>query len=62
LEIGMFVETLQPLPAALSVDTFYSKVARSAVEAGAHIVNDISGGRADPEMMATVRKGLIQLM
>ncbi|KAK3234483.1 hypothetical protein CYMTET_55267 [Cymbomonas tetramitiformis] len=39
---------------ALSVDTFYSAVARDAVEAGAHIVNDVSGGTLDKNMFATV--------
>jgi dihydropteroate synthase len=38
----------------LSVDTWYARVAREAVAAGASIVNDISGGRLDPEMLATV--------
>lgn len=38
----------------LSVDTFRASVARSAVERGADIVNDISGGDLDPEMMPTV--------
>lgn len=39
----------------VSVDTFRSEVARrSVVDYGADIVNDISGGDADPEMWATV--------
>ena len=38
----------------LSIDTYYSKVAAAAVEAGASIVNDISAGNADPAMLATV--------
>jgi dihydropteroate synthase len=37
--------------AIISVDTFRSRVARRAIcEGGAHIINDISGGDADPEM------------
>lgn len=36
--------------AILSVDTWRAKVAREAIGAGAHIVNDISGGRLDTEM------------
>ena len=39
---------------AISVDTFYSSVARAAVEVGASIVNDVSSGDLDPEMMSTV--------
>jgi dihydropteroate synthase len=38
----------------VSVDTFYSSVAREAVHAGAGMVNDISGGSADSEMLVTV--------
>ena len=38
----------------LSVDTCYSLPARKAVEAGADIVNDISGGQFDNEMFHTV--------
>lgn len=32
----------------LSIDTFRSSVARKAVEAGASLVNDVSGGELDP--------------
>lgn len=37
----------------ISVDTFHAQVARAAVQAGAHIINDISGGR-DEAMMETI--------
>jgi dihydropteroate synthase len=37
----------------LSVDTVKSEVARSALAAGAHLVNDVSAGRLDPAMAAT---------
>lgn len=40
--------------AILSVDTCYSLPARKAVEAGADIINDISGGQFDEEMFQTV--------
>lgn len=40
--------------AILSVDTYYAKVAREAVEAGASIVNDIGAGRLDAEMIPMV--------
>ncbi len=40
--------------AVLSVDTFRAEVARRAVGAGAAIVNDVSGGTLDPEMVTTV--------
>ncbi|HWI50016.1 MAG TPA: dihydropteroate synthase [Rummeliibacillus sp.] len=34
----------------ISVDTFKSEVARAAIEAGAHIINDIWGAQYDPEI------------
>ncbi len=34
----------------ISVDTMRASVASAAIEAGAAIVNDVSGGRADPDM------------
>lgn len=40
--------------AVVSVDTTRSALARAAVEAGARVVNDVSGGLADPAMAATV--------
>jgi dihydropteroate synthase len=38
----------------VSVDTMWAGVASAALEAGASIVNDVSGGLADPEMAAVV--------
>ena len=40
--------------ALISVDTYRSKVAERAVAAGAHIINDISGGTFDPAMAQTI--------
>lgn len=40
--------------AIISVDTFRAEVARQAVEAGADIINDISGGEMDKDMFRTV--------
>jgi dihydropteroate synthase len=40
--------------AFISIDTFYSRVAAAAVDAGASIVNDISAGSMDNKMIATV--------
>ncbi|WP_339799638.1 dihydropteroate synthase [Paenibacillus sp. FSL R5-0744] len=34
----------------LSIDTYKAEVARQAIAAGAHIINDIWGCKADPEM------------
>jgi len=40
--------------AFLSIDTYYSKVAKEAVGSGVSLVNDISAGSIDPEMINTV--------
>lgn len=42
--------------AIISIDTYYSEVAQLGIEAGAAIINDISGGEMDPDMIATVGK------
>jgi dihydropteroate synthase len=39
--------------AKLSIDTFRAKVARESIEAGAHVINDISGGELDEQMFET---------
>jgi 2-amino-4-hydroxy-6-hydroxymethyldihydropteridine diphosphokinase/dihydropteroate synthase len=41
---------------AISVDTYRAAVAEAAVNAGAHIVNDISAGMLDPQMLSTVAR------
>jgi dihydropteroate synthase len=40
--------------AIVSVDTMRAEVALAAVEAGAGMVNDVSGGLADPQMLTAV--------
>lgn len=40
--------------AKLSVDTFRARVAQESIQAGAHVVNDISGGTLDEQMFETV--------
>lgn len=40
--------------AVLSIDTYRASVAKAAVEAGADMINDISGGTFDPDMIPTV--------
>lgn len=53
--VGALECILKKFPEALiSVDTFRSFVAKKAVEAGAAIVNDVSGGTLDVEMYKTV--------
>ena len=41
---------------AISVDTYRASVASAAIESGADIVNDVSAGAMDPEMLPTVAK------
>ena len=48
------VECLAAAGAIVSVDTQRSAVARACVQAGARIINDVSGGTADPDMARTV--------
>ncbi|TLM99455.1 dihydropteroate synthase, partial [bacterium] len=45
---------LAELKVPVSVDTYKAEVARQALEAGAHIINDVWGLKADPEMAKTV--------
>ena len=40
--------------AIISVDTFRAEIAKAAINEGAHIINDISGGELDPQMFKTV--------
>ncbi|OQU95469.1 hypothetical protein CLAIMM_01670 [Cladophialophora immunda] len=39
---------------AISIDTFHSDVARQTILAGADIINDVSAGLLDPQMLSTV--------
>ncbi len=54
-ELGRVVPVISALAgdgAVVSVDTMRAEVARAAVAAGASVVNDVSGGLADPVRMA----------
>ena len=48
------IEALAAAGATVSVDTMNASTAVAAVEAGARIVNDVSGGLADPEMLPAI--------
>ncbi|RKT78987.1 dihydropteroate synthase [Terracoccus luteus] len=48
------VTALADRGAVVSIDTMRAEVAAAAVEAGAGIVNDVSGGLADPDMVPFV--------
>ncbi|PHX53250.1 dihydropteroate synthase [Tychonema bourrellyi FEM_GT703] len=47
-------DTFADIP--ISIDTTRAPVAKVAIEAGADIINDISGATFDPEMLSTVAK------
>ena len=54
-EMGRVLPVIQAIAgefpdALISIDTYKAKVAQAALEAGAHILNDIWGLRADPEL------------
>ncbi|HEY0644237.1 MAG TPA: dihydropteroate synthase [Nocardioides sp.] len=56
-ELDRVVPVIRELAAAgavLSVDTMRSEVAEAAVAAGAVVVNDVSGGLADPRILEVV--------
>ncbi|CAO1624081.1 unnamed protein product [Parajaminaea phylloscopi] len=40
----------------ISIDTFRSAVARAALEAGANVINDVTGGERDPEILTLSRE------
>ncbi|MGJ0390986.1 dihydropteroate synthase [Microbacterium sp. CGR1] len=48
------IEQLVAEGAPVSIDTLNAATAAAAVRAGARIVNDVSGGLADPDMLAAV--------
>ena len=55
--IGVIEKLKKNFPDSLiSIDTFRSKVAKEAVYAGADLVNDISAGELDTDMISTVGK------
>ncbi|HEX8897934.1 MAG TPA: dihydropteroate synthase, partial [Chthoniobacterales bacterium] len=54
----------ESISSVISIDTSKTAVARAALEAGAAIINDVTGGRADREMfaLAAERKAALILM
>ena len=48
------VSALAEAGVKVSIDTMRASIARDALDAGAHIINDVSGGLADPEMFGVV--------
>ena len=61
VEISRVMPVLRAIRAAhpeavLSVDTFRAPVAEAALAAGANWINDVGGGRRDPEILQVVAK------
>lgn len=59
VEIARVVAVVKDLAAQglkVSIDTMHASVAQAALDNGAAIVNDVSGGRADPEMAHVVAR------
>ncbi|KAK1317689.1 hypothetical protein QJS10_CPA05g01079 [Acorus calamus] len=54
------LDAIQEIPEAegklFSIDTFHSEVASEAVSKGVHIVNDVSGGKLDTNILEVVSK------
>ncbi|OMC27982.1 dihydropteroate synthase [Mycobacterium sp. GA-1841] len=48
--VGPVIEALAAQGITVSIDTMHAAVAKVALESGAQIVNDVSGGLADPNM------------
>jgi dihydropteroate synthase len=52
--IPVIEELRAQIDSFISIDTSKAQVARAAIEAGASIINDVTGGRGDAEMMPLV--------
>ncbi|HEY2626663.1 MAG TPA: dihydropteroate synthase [Candidatus Udaeobacter sp.] len=52
--VPVIKELLAKIEVFVSIDTSKAHVARAAIQAGASIVNDVTGGQADKEMMPLV--------
>lgn len=50
------IKALASKGARISIDTMRASTAKAAIEAGARIINDVSGGLADSEMLTTAAK------
>jgi dihydropteroate synthase len=57
-ELGRVIQVIRDLRAKtdipISIDTSKSQVARAAIHAGASIVNDVTGGRGDQQMLPLI--------
>jgi dihydropteroate synthase len=58
-ELSRVIESIEAIhrkfpEIVISIDTYYARVAKKTVQAGATIVNDISSGTMDREMLSTI--------
>jgi dihydropteroate synthase len=51
--IPVIEELERSIPVPISIDTYKAEVAKQALLAGAHIINDVWGAKADPDMAKT---------
>jgi dihydropteroate synthase len=63
-ELQQLIPSIQAIKAEfpsiwISVDTFYATVAKKCIEVGADIINDISAGEFDPEMLPLIAQSQI---
>jgi len=56
------VRELAAAGAMVSIDTMRSEVAAQAVEAGAAVINDVSGGRSDPQLLSVAAQAEVPLI
>lgn len=60
-EISMLLPSLEVIQkefpnTIISIDTYHAKVAEACIKKGVHIINDVSGGCIDEDMMPTVAR------
>ncbi|MDD7909394.1 dihydropteroate synthase [Pseudovibrio exalbescens] len=56
------LERIKGLGVLISIDTYKASVARAAVAAGAHIINDVWGLQKDPDMAAVVAEANVPVI
>src|SRR6266540_6060151 len=60
--VPVIAQIAPAIPAHISIDTSKTEVARAAIEAGASIINDVTGGRGDPGMFALAAEKRVALI
>ena len=52
--VGPVIAALAETDVVLSIDTYHADTARRAIDAGVDVVNDVTGGSGDPNMLSAV--------